>query len=133
MTRIGQGKFRNRLLEKFNRCIICGIENKNLLIASHIKPWNKCNNKEKIDIENGFILCPNHDKLFDRGFITLNNKGEILTSRSIEKDISKLNIKNILLYSLSGENRKYLEWHREKIFNKSFSKIDIVSQNNNFY
>lgn len=38
-SRLGQGIFRKRLIEKYNsRCIITGINEKRLLIASHIKP-----------------------------------------------------------------------------------------------
>jgi predicted restriction endonuclease len=41
-----------------------------LLIASHIKPWAKCDGNEKVDVYNGFLLSPNFDRLFDQGFIT---------------------------------------------------------------
>ena len=37
--RIGQSYFRKRLLEEMLRCPITGIDEKRLLIASHIKPW----------------------------------------------------------------------------------------------
>ena len=30
------------------RCCICKVHSKELLIASHIKPWSKCNNSEKV-------------------------------------------------------------------------------------
>ncbi|MFZ7132471.1 MAG: HNH endonuclease [Eubacteriales bacterium] len=116
MTRIGQGKFRNRLFERYDRCVLCGIQHKELLIASHIKPWKDSNKNEKLDVNNGLILCPNHDRLFDRGFITIKDDGEIITSQRIERDISKLNVNNSILVDLSRENKGYLEWHREKVF-----------------
>ncbi|MGQ7096730.1 HNH endonuclease, partial [Escherichia coli] len=28
------------------------------LVASHIKPWKDCNDKERIDFYNGLLLCP---------------------------------------------------------------------------
>lgn len=118
MSRIGQGKFRNRLFEKFNSCVLCGIQHRDLLIASHIKPWKSSNNVEKLDIENGFILCPNHDKLFDRGFLTFMSNGEVLTSRRIDVDLHRLNISSSILYELSSDNREYLEWHREEVFDR---------------
>lgn len=36
-TRIGQGVFRDRLLSKFSKCALCGVTDRRILIASHIK------------------------------------------------------------------------------------------------
>ena len=56
-ARIGQGLFRQNLMNKYNnKCIVTGIDIKRLLIASHIKPWAICPNNERIDPENGFLL-----------------------------------------------------------------------------
>lgn len=64
-VRIGQGGFRERLINKDKKCRICGLANKKLLIASHIKSWIFSNEKERVDENNGILLCPNHDALFD--------------------------------------------------------------------
>ena len=69
-VRVNQGFFRDILLEKYPSCVMCKVSDKSLLIASHIKPWKNSGPDEKTDIDNGFILCPNHDKLFDKGFIS---------------------------------------------------------------
>ncbi|MCH5267338.1 MAG: HNH endonuclease, partial [Lachnospiraceae bacterium] len=69
-ARVNQGIFRDLLLKRYNKCCLCGVENHELLIASHIKPWAKSEAKEKLDDDNGFLMCPNHDKLFDKGYIT---------------------------------------------------------------
>lgn len=68
--RIGQEKYRNALLEECPFCPITMINDERLLVASHIKPWAVCDEKEKIDPKNGFILSPLFDRLFDQGFIT---------------------------------------------------------------
>lgn len=115
-ARLGQGKFRNRLIEHFNTCLICGIQHKELLIASHIKPWRDSTDSEKLDVENGFILCANHDRLFDKGLLTVENNGHVVTSKCIETDLSKLNMSDRILYTLSSENKRYLDWHRGKVF-----------------
>ena len=65
-ARIGQGYFRDQILNRMNYCIITGA--KNILEASHIKPWTKSNDEEKIDCYNGIMLSPNCHKLFDKGF-----------------------------------------------------------------
>lgn len=58
-ARIGQGVFRQRLLDKYNgKCIITGINETTLLVASHIKPWRSANNYERISGENGLLLSP---------------------------------------------------------------------------
>lgn len=116
--RLTQGKFRRRLLERFDDCIICGIENKNLLVASHIKPWNKSDNKERIDVNNGLLLCPNHDKLFDKGWISFNGDGTLILSPKLAeyKDNDKLKIESKITFDFASGNFKYLNYHRRMIF-----------------
>jgi len=77
-ARIGQGKYRLGLLEKYSsQCVVTGINHKKLLIASHIKPWSVSRNDERIDVENGLLLSPTMDRLFDCGLITFSNKGQM--------------------------------------------------------
>ena len=64
--RIGQSDFRKKLLDKYGeRCVLCGLSHKELLIASHIKAWKDANENERMDEENGLLLCTLHDSLFD--------------------------------------------------------------------
>ena len=82
--RIGQGQFREGLIHKYgSSCMICGIRNKNLLRASHIKPWAKSNWIEKADVNNGLLLCCNHDALFDRHLFTVKDSGELVFSQTL--------------------------------------------------
>ncbi len=116
--RINQGEFRKRLLRRHSHCCLCGVGNPKLLIASHIKPWSESSPDEKIDVNNGFLLCPNHDRVFDRGFISFNNDGNILISDELSlKDRMFLNISNDMKIMVSDANREYITYHREKIFN----------------
>ncbi|WP_423738856.1 HNH endonuclease [Clostridium cochlearium] len=39
------------------------------LIASYIKPWSISNDNEKLNDNNGILLCSNNDILFDKGYI----------------------------------------------------------------
>ena len=51
------------------------------LVASHCKSWRECANAyERLDGENGLMLTPTIDHLFDRGFISFENNGELLIS-----------------------------------------------------
>lgn len=119
-SRRGHNEFKNNLLAVEQCCKICGLSNENsLLIASHIKPWNKSNDSEKIDYNNGFLLCPNHDKLFDKGFISFDDNGVILVSSLLSrKDLKLLGINKDTKIEVREENKKYLKYHREYIFKK---------------
>lgn len=118
--RINQDKFRNGLIRKHKgKCCLCGVTYKPLLVASHIKPWAKSNNFEKLDLENGLLLCPAHDKLFDSGLISFDEKGNIMISSELSKtNRIFLNVDEKMNIDISIDNAKYISYHREKIFKR---------------
>ncbi|MBD5480131.1 MAG: hypothetical protein HDR14_12725 [Lachnospiraceae bacterium] len=116
-ARVNQGIFRDLLLKRYNKCCLCGMENHTLLIASHIKPWAESEPKEKLDDDNGFLMCPNHDRIFDKGYITFDDDGKIMISnRLTENDRVLLNVDSRMHIELTESNKKYLQFHRENIF-----------------
>ena len=118
-TRVNQGEFRTRLLHCFDKCCLCGLSSPDLLIASHIKPWSHSEPAEKLDPNNGLLLCPNHDKLFDGGYISFNEDGEIQISNLVsKKDREILNIREGMKISINDKQAKYLTYHRENIYKK---------------
>ncbi len=122
-ARIGQGKFRDKLLEESAECIITRVNDERLLIAGHIKPWAVANDAEKIDSNNGLMLTPTYDKMFDQGFITFTENGILMISPHISPlNIKKLNIKNGDNYAtrikLTDKRKSFLAYHRENIFKK---------------
>lgn len=99
------------------KCVLCGIKKKELLIASHIKPWKDSEPEEKVDVDNGFLFCPNHDKLFDNGLISFNDRGEIIISESLdEENRIYANVRQGTTIELTEGNRKYLLFHRDEVF-----------------
>jgi len=134
--RVRQDLFRGQIIEAYKcRCCISGISDRNVLNASHIKPWSVCDGEEKTSVRNGLCLNVLHDRLFDRGLITIDSGYEIVFSKKL---------KNILERGLYVEYQKfigeegqklqlsevgrdlrpdtiYLEYHREKIFEKTHS------------
>lgn len=117
--RVNQSIFRELLLKKYSHCCLCNVDNQDLLIASHIKPWAKSSSKEKLDVNNGLLLCPNHDKLFDKGYITFDDNGNIhISDRLSDNNLTYMNITNTMHINLTEENRKYMEYHRNMIFVK---------------
>ena len=118
-ARVNQGIFRDLLLKRYNKCCLCGMENHTLLIASHIKPWAESEPKEKLDDDNGFLMCPNHDRIFDKGYITFDDDGKIMISdRLTENDRVLLNVDSRMHIELTESNKKYLQFHRKNIFNR---------------
>lgn len=120
--RVNQGEFRKRLLKKYDSCCLCDVTNPHLLIASHIKPWSECEDKEeRLDPDNGFLLCPNHDKLFDQGYISFDDDGTILISPQLtSEEILCMHIDNSksIGVNLNEKNKYYLRYHKENRFNK---------------
>jgi len=94
------------------------ISDDRLLIASHIKPWAKSNEIEKIDPYNGFMLTPTFDYLFDKGFMSFANDKKIILSPFLSKmTYSKIGIsdnKSFPLLPIEGRE-DYLEYHRNEI------------------
>ena len=63
-------------------CRITGVTTEEHLRASHCKPWRDASNEERLDGENGLLLTPNIDHLFDRGFIGFEDNGDVIVSPS---------------------------------------------------
>jgi putative restriction endonuclease len=93
-----------------------------VLIASHIKPFIKSNDIEAYDVNNGFLLSKNIDSLFDLGYITFDNNGEILCSKKLSKDaiefVTNYKLEKIFL---NDKRIKYLDYHRKNVFEKRFN------------
>lgn len=116
-ARVNQGAFRDALIRKYNSCCLCGVDDINLLIASHIKPWADSSGEERTDVNNGLLLCPNHDKLFDRGYISFDESGGILISNSLN-DSNKdcMSVCTDMNIDVSPDMQGYLKFHRENRF-----------------
>ena len=126
-VRIGQYFFRMSVLMSYgNACCITGLKNRELLVASHIKPWSVSDVKtERTNPSNGLCLNAMHDKAFDRGFITIDKNYRIVNSRFI-KDVamddktrewfSYYNGKEIILPDKFLPGEKFIEYHNDVIF-----------------
>lgn len=115
--RINQGVFRDRLLRKYGKCCLCEVDEKSVLIASHIKPWTVSSPSERVDDDNGLLLCPNHDKVFDKGLISFDDEGNILISGALtDKNLLFLNINPNMKISISTKGKEYMKYHREMVY-----------------
>ncbi len=117
-SRIGQGKFRADLIAYWGECAVTGCQKVDLLRASHIKPWSKANNQERLDVFNGLLLVPNLDAAFDAGYISFADDGQIRISHSLNpEDRYKLGINSEMRISrLTKKHIQYLQYHRKCVF-----------------
>jgi hypothetical protein len=124
LARRGQGRFRKNLCEIEMRCRLTQIKDLRLLRASHIKPWRACgdNNHERLDGNNGLLLAPHIDLLFDRGYISFEDNGTLLRSPRIDSaDFGRLGIPNDAKFAIGGFNpiqAGYMAFHRANVFLK---------------
>lgn len=116
-TRVGQGKFREKLIKYWKGCALTGYTSTQFLVASHIKPWRKANNEERLDQYNGILLLPNLDKAFDLGYISFTEKGKIKTTEFIESPYL-LGINENMKINVVSQHQDYLAYHREYVFDK---------------
>ena len=114
-SRIGQGVFRDKVLLHWSTCAVTGFGDTSLLVASHIKPWKKSTNAERLDPWNGLLLSPNLDKAFDKGFITFEADGCIRISPLLT-DADKLGITPSMKIALKPEHETYMPHHRASEF-----------------
>jgi predicted restriction endonuclease len=116
LSRIGQGRFRDRLLDYWrSKCCVSGLSIPCLLRAAHIKPWCDSNNAERMDVFNGLLLSPSYDAAFDQGLITFSDDGQIqLSSRLPEEEARRLGIYlEARIEGLQQQHRQYLAYHRD--------------------
>jgi predicted restriction endonuclease len=118
-ARVGQGKYRSKLITYWGKCALTGYSDVRFLVASHIKPWRDSNNTERLDPYNGLLLLPNLDKAFDLGYITFTEKGALKTTEFIESP-SKLGITKKMRINVASQHQDYLAYHRESVFEKKF-------------
>ena len=119
-ARVGQGLFRRNLTQFENHCRITGVTYQAHLFASHIKPWRESTNEERLNGENGLLLTPSIDHLFDRGFISFEDNGELIISDIAHKESVQrmgVNTEQIVRVGKFSEGQKeFLAHHRRAVF-----------------
>jgi len=113
-SRVGQGYYRQEIVNKYHgKCAVTGTDLLEILIASHITPWRISTDEEKLDVDNGILLCPTYDALFDKYLITFDDDGCIIISDSLSKeDIKRLGINISAKIDITEGTKKYLSKHR---------------------
>lgn len=89
-VRINQDVLREIVLENYNQeCALCDIKSKDLLVCSHIVPWG-IDQENRLNPRNSICFCVLHDKLFDRGYFSLDDNYGIIISKKADKYIKSI-------------------------------------------
>lgn len=117
-SRVGQGAYRKSILYRWEeKCAVTGYNKPEILIASHILGWKISNNDQRLDVDNGILLSPTYDALFDRHLISFDDSGKIILSDKIEMEAyAKIGVtgKEHIKGFHSG-NHFYLNMHRNRL------------------
>ena len=119
LARRGQGQFRDNVRAVERACRITKVERMEHLIASHVRPWRDTNNEERLDGENGLLLTPTVDHLFDKGFISFEDSGQLIVSPVADPiSLKRMGIdheRHVNVGAFSEGQRRYLDFHRENV------------------
>ncbi|WP_146907126.1 HNH endonuclease [Arenimonas daejeonensis] len=119
-ARRGQGLFKQNVMKREAFCRLTRVDRVEHLRASHCKPWRDASNRERLDGENGLLLTPDADHLFDRGFLSFDGNGDVLWSpvahipSLVKMGLDPKALKNV--GSFSESQKGYLAFHRENVF-----------------
>lgn len=117
-SRIGQNLFRQRVIFRWNgECAVTKFNHTRALVASHILPWAESDNIQRLDTENGILLSPTYNSLFDLHLISFEDNGKIILSDNISmKTFNTIKVNGQETISgLSQGNKNYLELHRKNL------------------
>ena len=121
--RLGQGAFRVIVTDAYHRkCSVTGEKTLPVLDAAHIKSFS---DNGPNTTNNGLLLRTDIHKLFDKGYITVNEEHKVEVSKRLNEDY--------------GNGKIYYDFHGRKLFNIPDNKNDLPSKeylqwhNNNVY
>ena len=131
ISRQGAMLYRKKVIEHMPQCPFTKITDEKLLIASHIKPYRVCikegREDQAIDYLNGLALTPTYDKLFDQGYITFRDNGDLVCGTLLSAYTwERLNINpnaknNLRIYP--EERQHYLDYHRKFVFQDDINDL----------
>ena len=114
-ARLGQGQFRDGVMAYWQgKCPLTGINEPELLRASHIIPWNRCEDEaDRLNPNNGLLLSSLWDAAFDRGIVSFDDDGTVLPAPGLsDTTATYLHGASDGIVGLSDGNRTRLAWHR---------------------
>lgn len=108
-------------------CRITKVERMEHLIASHVRPWRDSSNEQRLDGENGLLLTPTVDHLFDKGFISFEDSGQLIVSPVADlNSLKRMGIdseRRVNVGVFSEGQRRHLDFHRENVLRKAHGVV----------
>jgi len=117
--RVYQSKLREIVLANYKKtCAVCDINKTDLLVCSHIIPWSVKEN-ERLNPENAICFCALHDKLFDKGYFSLDSEYRIIFGSKADNQIKQL-LKDLKFKTPVNNkpNTNFLIYHYNEICTK---------------
>jgi predicted restriction endonuclease len=117
LVRRGQGLFRTGIYQVEQRCRLTHVSEKIHLVASHIKPWAASSDEERLDRFNGLLLSPHADHLFDRGWLSFTNSGDLIVSKRLDHQVLEYwNLDpGMNVGPFHREQQAFLDYHRDAV------------------
>lgn len=130
-VRNNQGAFRRIVLKGARgKCCLTGMGERQLLVASHIKPWKESTGEERTDIHNALCLNRLHDALFDRFLMTVDEEMNVYYAPQLADHIGEEYYENaiarydkIKIYKNNRPGSDYIEYHIRRFEEKNMVKI----------
>ena len=122
-ARLGQGAFRVLVTDAYNRrCAVTGERTLPVLEAAHIKPYAQAGPNRT---ENGLLLRADIHRLFDTGYVTVDNDLRFVVSEKVREEYENgkeyyhfhgNKLINLPVASSDRPGHDFLEWHRTEIY-----------------
>ena len=121
MPATASGQYRAGVEQIEGACRVTGVMDRRHLRAVHIKTWEECRDAEKTDAHNGLLLSPHVAHLFERGYISFADDGQLLAANKLNSTVMKrwAITLPIVARSFSAKQKSYLAWHRQQVFEKA--------------
>jgi putative restriction endonuclease len=122
--RLGQGSFRLAVMDAYGRrCAVTREKALPVLQAAHIRPVEKGGLYE---ISNGLLLRSDVHTLFDRGYVTITPKHQLIVSKRLRDEFDngeeylRLSKSDLLIPASETKqpSTQHLEWHNDEVFLK---------------
>lgn len=116
-----QRRFRSAVEEIEGACRVTGVMDRRHLRAVHIKSGETCSDVERIDGHNGLLLSPHVAHLFERGYISFEDGGQVLVARQLNSTVLRRWSITVPITArpFLAKQKRYLAWHRGNVFEKA--------------
>lgn len=97
LMQFGQSVFKFRVMADMQYCVLCDDVDINDLYAVHILETKYCDGEaEKIDKNNGLLMCKKHAEEYNQGKFCFNERGKVINISSVE-NMEGMRLSNIVL------------------------------------